>query len=177
MKLAFCYLLTLLFLLGYGTYKHNGQQRHNENVLPKATGAKTLELLHREESRKIQTFFKNYDSPLESQADDIVNASYVYGIDYRILPAIAMVESGGCKYPAPGTLYNCFGFKSYSSPNGWWRFENYNESIWKIAQTLGTNPAYKRFQETGQIQELAIVYNLSSQKWIEDVNYFYNQIK
>jgi len=45
----------------------------------------------------VKDFLKIHRSPLEPYAEDIVTASDQYGFDYRLLPAIAMAESGAGK--------------------------------------------------------------------------------
>ncbi len=39
---------------------------------------------------KIRQFMAKYHSPLEANAKDIVDAADQYGLDYRLIPAIAM---------------------------------------------------------------------------------------
>lgn len=182
MKIAFSYLLILTILLSYGTYKHNQQQRHTKNVLQKvARSERSKTLYNREKTRqtdiaRVKAFFTRYKSPLQNYADVFVDDAYIYGIDYRVIPSISMVESTGCKYPAPGTDYNCWGFKSYSAPNGWWRFSGYRDGIHKVAQTLGTENYYASFRQTKSIQELSENYNNGSQDWAQKVTWFINQL-
>src|SRR5581483_83666 len=57
----------------------------------------------------VRQFFARYGSPLEPYALQIVETSDTYGLDFRLLPAIAMQESNLCK-KAPKDSYNCWGF-------------------------------------------------------------------
>ncbi|HVT01034.1 MAG TPA: hypothetical protein VHE53_02250, partial [Patescibacteria group bacterium] len=60
----------------------------------------------------LREFFGKYGSPLEAYADDIVTAADKYGLDYRLVPAIAMQESTLC-LKAPKDTNNCWGFGIY----------------------------------------------------------------
>jgi hypothetical protein len=128
------------------------------------------------EIKRVQLFLQKYNSPLQASAKDFIEAAKTYKIDYKVLVGIAGVESGFCKHPAPGTAYNCWGFRSYSSPSGWWRFASYREGIFKVAKTLGTDRTYQAFQRSGKISELACPYNNCSEDWTQSIEYFISKI-
>src|SRR5258706_444671 len=60
----------------------------------------------------VRQFFARFDSPLEPYANDIVKAADQYGLDFRLLPAIAMQESNLCRKMPEGSN-NCWGFGIY----------------------------------------------------------------
>src|SRR5258708_21530438 len=62
---------------------------------------------------KVHAFFEKYHSLLANYANTIVESADKYGIDYALLPAIAMQESIGCKREPAGT-HNCFGWGIYT---------------------------------------------------------------
>jgi Mannosyl-glycoprotein endo-beta-N-acetylglucosaminidase len=128
------------------------------------------------EIRRVQAFLQKYDSPLQANAKDFVQASQKYHIPYKVIVSISGVESGFGKHNPSCAKYNPFGYSSTTSPCGWWRFSSYKESIWIVAKTIGTSNYYADFRRTGQVEELAKNYNLGSEKWSQDVKYFMNQL-
>lgn len=81
----------------------------------------------------LRKFFKQYNSPLYDYAEVLVAEADRWGLDYALLPAIAMQESSGCKV-MPYESYNCWGYGIYGEKVV--RFNSYPEAISKVAQTL-----------------------------------------
>lgn len=81
----------------------------------------------------VQEFLAQYSSPLEPFAKDIIAAADLYGIDFRLLPAIAMQESNLCK-KAPDDSHNCWGFGIYGKKQK--TFDNYPQAIAAVTKTL-----------------------------------------
>lgn len=71
-------------------------------------------------------------TPLEPYSDLIVSVSDKYEIDYRLIPAIAMKETGAGRV-APENSYNAWGFE-----NGRTRFESWEQALESVAKTLKT---------------------------------------
>jgi hypothetical protein len=121
---------------------------------------------------RVRQFFKRYNSPLEPYAADIVNAADEYGLDFRLLPAIAMQESGLCK-TIPDDSHNCWGFGIYGSKVT--RFSDYPEAIDTVTRTLAT-----KYKSKGLVtpEEIMTMYTPSSNgSWAFSVNYFMNQLQ
>ncbi|OGK20045.1 hypothetical protein A3C23_03625 [Candidatus Roizmanbacteria bacterium RIFCSPHIGHO2_02_FULL_37_13b] len=74
----------------------------------------------------LMSFFRRYNSDLFPYADLIVQEADKHGLDYRILPAIAMQESTLCK-KIPENSYNCWGWDITGSNVR--RFSGYEEGI------------------------------------------------
>lgn len=81
----------------------------------------------------LENFFKKYNSELLPFAQDVVINADKFGIDYKLLPAIAMQESNLCK-KAPSQWHNCWGFGIYT--NKITTFENYSDAISTISKSL-----------------------------------------
>ncbi|MDO8620826.1 MAG: hypothetical protein Q7R31_00875 [Candidatus Levybacteria bacterium] len=81
----------------------------------------------------VSQFFSLYNSPLTPFASEIIKASDTYGIDYRLLPAIAMQESNLCKKMPPNS-YNCWGYGIYGSNVK--KFPGFSQAIDAVAKTL-----------------------------------------
>jgi len=77
---------------------------------------------------KIRTYLEKRNSPLAEYAEEFVKAADTYGIDYRIVAAISIIESGGGKK----------NFKPYNAW-GWDKkgFANWTEGIWTVSASIG----------------------------------------
>lgn len=75
----------------------------------------------------VKVFYRKYNAPLLANAEDFVRAADMYGIDYRLLPAISMIESTGGKVT----------FKSHN-PFGWGRsgYPSYTAAIYDVARGM-----------------------------------------
>jgi hypothetical protein len=115
----------------------------------------------------LKAFLRHYDSALYDHAEFIVKVSDEYLLDYRLIPAIAMQESTGCKF-IPQNSYNCWGWGIYG--NTVTRFSSYPEAIQTIAKGLKTNYVDKGLTTPEQIMRK---YTPSSNgSWSFGVNYF-----
>lgn len=120
----------------------------------------------------IRQFFAKYKSPLEPYAAHIVENADKYGLDFRLLPAIAMQESNLCN-KAPENSYNCWGFGIYGTTVT--RFSGFEEAIDTVTRTLVTK--YKN-QGLESPEEIMKKYTPSSNgSWANGVNYFLNVLR
>ncbi|OGH11441.1 MAG: hypothetical protein A3B38_01285 [Candidatus Levybacteria bacterium RIFCSPLOWO2_01_FULL_36_13] len=83
----------------------------------------------------VKAFLDRYNSSLSPYAEFVVSTADKYGLDYRLIPAIAMQESTLCK-KAPKNSYNCWGFGIYGKKVT--RFDNYHIAIETVTKTLAT---------------------------------------
>ncbi len=74
----------------------------------------------------VRNYLRRYKSPLENLSSYIVQKSDEYGLDFRLIPAIAQQESNLCKIIPPET-YNCWGWGIHS--RGTLGFNSYEEAI------------------------------------------------
>jgi hypothetical protein len=81
----------------------------------------------------IKDYLKKYSSPLLPFAQDLVDISDKYLLDYRLLVAIARQESNICKRIPPDS-HNCWGFGIYGDKVT--RFDSYPEAMETVAKTL-----------------------------------------
>lgn len=123
----------------------------------------------------LKKFLTKYNSPLAPLSDYIVLQSDKYGVDYRLIPAIAMQESTGCKF-IPDNSYNCWGYGIYG--DNVLRFQNYEEGIERVIRGL-KNDYYDHGLDTPQ--EIMHKYTPPSVKlggpWASGVEYFFDQIE
>lgn len=120
----------------------------------------------------VKSFFSFYKSALTPYADEIVKAADKYGLDYKLLPAIAMQESTLCK-KAPKNSFNCWGFGIYGKKVT--KFSNYNEAIDTVTKTLATK--YKA-QGLETPEEIMSKYNPVSQgTWATGVSGYMERLR
>lgn len=74
----------------------------------------------------IRQYLIKYNSPLIGLENYMVQKADEYGLDYRLIPAIAQQESNLCKIIPPKT-YNCWGWGIHSK--GTLGFQSYEEAI------------------------------------------------
>ena len=120
----------------------------------------------------VRQFFERYKSPLEPHAPTVVETADMYGIDFRLIPAIAMQESNLCK-KAPENSYNCWGFGIYGQKVT--RFNNYEEAINAVTKTLALKYIADGLDTP---QEIMRRYTpRSNGSWAESVEYFMDQLQ
>jgi len=138
-------LISILYLLflSYDYKVHNGlfTQNPNRNVafaaLPSAENVFGDSIVFKDARIEIvRQFFEKYKSPLVSYASNIVADADKYGLDHRLLPAIAMQESNLCRKIIIDS-FNCWGFGIYGKKVT--RFESYPEAIDTVSNTLAKN--------------------------------------
>lgn len=120
----------------------------------------------------LEKFMKKYNSPLEPYSEQIVQTSDKYNLDYRLLAAIAMKESGLCK-AIPEESYNCWGWGIHSK--GTLRFSSFEEGIETVAKGLKESYIDKGY---GTVEEIMTKYaHPDSTTWAEGVLQYMSQMR
>lgn len=118
----------------------------------------------------VEKFLKG--TALAPYSKNMVEVSDKYNIDYRLIPAIAMKESGGGNVTPTGS-FNAWGFE-----NGRTRFGSWEEAIDTVGRTLK-----KRYISKGLItpDQIMPVYAppavLNGGGWARDINSYYTQME
>jgi len=86
--------------------------------------------------RKIAKYFRESHCPAAEYAASFVRYARLHSLDYRLLPAIAMIESTGGKH-APNRT-NWFGWN-----NGRHQFRSVEDAIANVAQQLANDQCYR----------------------------------
>lgn len=84
---------------------------------------------------RLREFFLKHDSPAYALAVDFLNAADGNGLDWRLLPTIALVESGGGRACRKN---NIFGWDS-----GRQGFPSVSAGIYTVAERLAESKLYK----------------------------------
>ena len=83
----------------------------------------------------LRKFFKEKHCPVEAYSGVFVREADTYGLDWRLLPSLSIVESSGGKH-ARGN--NVFGWA-----NGKTRFDSISEAIHQVATALALGKPYR----------------------------------
>lgn len=119
----------------------------------------------------IREFFARYNSPLKGHTQDVIDAAEKYGLDYRLIPAIAMQESNLCK-KIPKNSYNCWGYGIYGTQVK--NFDNYTQAIDTVTKTLAKHYKGNGLETPEQIMTKYTPSNNGA--WARSVSYFMNQL-
>ena len=122
----------------------------------------------------LQNYLFAKKSPLAPSANKFIQVADKYKLDWKLLPAIAGVESG---FEKAGNIndFNPFGYMCGSSPCV---FDSFEDAIKTVAKTISGSGTYARHRKTGSIRELAIKYNyVSPDDWTEKIEYFRGKLK
>lgn len=157
---------------GYLFTSSNNYQTISYGAIPTAENIFD-ETVGQGDSRKdtISQFFARYNSPLEPFAPEIIQAADRYGIDYRLVPSIAMQESNLC-LKIIADSYNCWGFGIYGSKVT--RFQNYPEAIDTVTKTLAKEYKNKGLTTPSEIMKKYTPSNNGS--WAFGVSHFMDQL-
>lgn len=120
----------------------------------------------------VRQYLERYNSPLVNYSSFIVEKADEYGIDFKLIPAIAQQESNLCKVIPPDT-FNCWGWGIHSK--GTLGFNSYEEAIETV--TLGLK---KEYIDKGYVtpEEIMGKYTpLSDGSWAEGVNQFIEKME
>lgn len=120
----------------------------------------------------IRNYLKTYQSPLTPYSDYIVQTADKYSIDWRLITAIAMKESGLCRIIPPGT-HNCWGWGIHSK--GTLGFDSYEEGIETVTKGLREN--YIDIGLTTPEKIMTKYAHPDSTTWAEGVTAYMNQLR
>ena len=116
---------------------------------------------------KLQLYLRKRNSPMELQAAKIVTSADKYGLDWRLVPAIAGVESSFGKR-MPKNSYNAYGWA-----NGEYKFNSWEESIEVVSKTLREKYIDKGADD---LHKIAKIYAPPSKTWARNVKFFVKQM-
>jgi len=128
----------------------------------------------------IRQYLKSYDSPLEPQAELIVELSDIYNFDYRWMVAIAQQESSLCKR-IPENSFNCWGWGIYPEPSNpsvlkVTRFDSFEDALRRIAPQF--TRIFLKGNHTKDPMEVMKTYTPpSTGSWANGINQFFSNLE
>ena len=140
-------------LIFYNQYQtHREQLAQSDSILPSSDSDLQIAMLESngevkgvesiietEDAREIivANFLERHNSPMkpyEYYGARLVEIADKNGLDFRLMPAIAMQESNLCKVVNPGAPHNCLGFGIHS--RGTLDFESYEAGFERAAREI-----------------------------------------
>lgn len=155
-------------VLSATTEVYSAQVNDTSSISAQVTAADSRALI-------IRNYLKEYASPLEPFADEVVKVGDKYGVDPKLLVAIAQQESNLCKVIPPDS-HNCWGFGIYGDKVT--RFASYPEALDTVAGTLK-----KKYIDQGldTPEEIMLRYTPSSVEkggpWAIGINQFLEELQ
>ncbi len=123
-------------------------------------------------SAALKRYLRKIDSPLFDYADLLVAEADKYNYDYKLLVAIALQESTGCKF-SPENSHNCWGWGIYGDKIT--RFDSYEEAIQTVSKGIKEHYIDKGYVTT---EDIMSKYTPSSDgSWAWGVRFFFNKIE
>lgn len=117
--------------------------------------------------RILSQYLSRYNSPLRFAAVHFIKTADRYGLDWRLLPAIAGMESTFGKFMIDET-YNPFGWGG-----GYIYFDSFEESIETVGRQL-----FLRFHNRTAPENIGPTYTPPNYvNWIRGVNYFMREME
>lgn len=145
-----------------------------QNILEKKN-TDSARIVQERQQALLADFLSRYNTPLtppDYYAQKMVAIAHKYNLDYRLLPAIAMVESTLCKF-IPADSYNCFGFGVYGG--NVLRFDSFEHGFDVVAAGLKKNYIDRGLVTPAEIETR---YNPNSQgAWSGKVQLIMEQIE
>ncbi|GIW60178.1 MAG: hypothetical protein KatS3mg087_1244 [Patescibacteria group bacterium] len=116
----------------------------------------------------LQEYLGSYSSPMSNNAADFIDTANIHGLDWKLLPSIAGVESTFGRH-VPANSYNPFGWA-----NGAKKFQSWKEAISTVGE--GIERIYtSRGRTTPALMQP--VYAPPSQTWATKVEYFMQKLE
>lgn len=176
------FLLTPLLLLMTGAVAHNEHQKTEFQSAFPPIAASQIDIKNNVEGIVISTrindtrpyivsnFLKKTE--LEPYANYMVETADKYDIDFRLIPAIAMKESGGGN-AAPEGSYNAWGFE-----NGKTRFTSWESAIDRVGKTLKERYISKGLTTPDLIMPVYAPPAIANGGgWAKDINFFFSKME
>ena len=120
----------------------------------------------------IRKYLDTYNSPMIAHASEIVEAADRYGLDFRLITAIAQQESNLCKRIPPDT-YNCWGWGIHS--RGTLGFNSFTDGIETVSRGLKQEYIDKGYTDPEVI--MSKYTPLSDGSWAHGVQTFLDEME
>lgn len=101
-----------------------------------ATATVSAKQVQDNRGKVLAAYLTSKDSPLASSADTIVKQADQNGIDWKLLPSIAGVESSYC-LAIPANSYNCYGYGIYGNQVRY--FSSWDNGVATVSGALRTD--------------------------------------
>lgn len=143
------------------------------NSEPKTLELRVDEVLPKQmdtRAKVLSAYFAKHSSPLEYHAQDFIDAADLYGVNWKLVPSIAGVESTFGKRIPGG--YNAYGWAIFNSDSRF-GFKSWRDGIFIVTEGLKKN-----YIDKGLTEPLSMNKKYAaSQSWGVKVNFFMNDLE
>lgn len=139
------------------------------DVLPNTQSEEIVAKKLDREAVILQKYLAQFNSPMQDQAQDFIDAAHTYNLPWNLLPAIAGVESTFGKHIPGG--YNAYGWGVYGTQAIY--FNSWADGIYTVAKGLREGYLNKGLNDPYSINR---VY-AASPVWGSHVTYFMQDIE
>ena len=84
-------------------------------------------------AKVLADYLSKHNSPLQNHSQDLIDAADQYGLDWKLIPSIAGVESTFGKFIPGG--YNAYGWAIYT-PDSRYGFKSWKDGIFTVSKGL-----------------------------------------
>ena len=158
----------MLFLLCVGV---NMENIKTTEYVEEYALSHSIESVRIDRANALNKFFTKYNSPLIGKEKEFIEIADKYELDYRLVPAIAGMESTLCK-KIPHQSNNCWGWGVYG--NNVIRFESFEAGAEEVAKGLAQNYVDKGLDTPERIAPVYTPPNPGN--WSRGVRFFMNEI-
>lgn len=124
-------------------------------------------------TERLRAFLKSHNSPMVADAGAFVVQADKYDLDWKLVAAIAGVESTFGKH-IPYNSYNGWGWGVYTGTNDGIHFDSWADGIAEVSEGLRKN-YIDRGAET--IYEMGWIYAANGDSWSKHVRFFIDKIE
>lgn len=149
---------------GEETIEYIDSNEIKEKILEQAVSTKSEDPEILRQTENIRRYLESRNAPLAPYAKEFVKAAHEYGIDYRLVASISIIESSGGLHTF--RTYNAWGW-------GKMNFTSWEEGIWTVSKGLGKY--YARGLTTPQ--RISVYYcPPTASEWARKVSFVMSQI-
>jgi len=120
---------------------------------------------------RLHAFLSRYNSPLAQEARVFIREADKHDLDWKLVPAIAGVESTFGRFIPPGS-YNAWGWGIPTDAQSGITFSSFSEGIHVVSEGLKTNYIGKGAQT---LEQIGAIY-ADSNAWSNHVRFFIDAI-
>ncbi len=164
---VFIVLLITLFIFSQTDTK--GVRASSDLSIPKTQTEQVVSRKLDKEAEILQKYLAKFDSPMQYSAQDFIDAAREYNLDWKMLPAIAGVESTFGKQIPGG--YNAYGWGVYGTQAIY--FESWRDGMFTVAKGLRDNYLNKGLKDPYSINRIYA----ASPFWGSKVIYFMQDLE
>lgn len=161
----------LIFLLILLTaFSKATQTQVSASYIPETTASEQVISKKLDKQAQIlQDYLAKFDSPMQYHAQDFIDAAKLYELDWKMLPAIAGVESTFGKHIPGG--YNAYGWGVYGTQAIY--FDSWTDGIYTVAKGLREGYLNKGLNDPYSINRIYA----ASPSWGSRVTYFMQDLE